>query len=383
MPALGPRDPLRASAPNRLLPATRAAAAAAGVTRLADVTRLDPIGFPVWQAVRPMSRALSVHQGKGGTDSEAQLGALLEAAESHAAESFECDDFRCAFSDLPPDARAPDIADFGYDRAVPPDPNAAFRWVEAEDLLGGTPIYLPFDLVSLDLSRDPLGPFDRASNGVATGASRGEAIAAALHELIERDSVREWQETGLFARMACAVDLDSIPFPWFGHWHERIEAAGADLLVYHVRSLTGSPVFACEINDLGKDARPYRAMQGRGCHPLPEIALFKALAEALQGRTTFIAGARDDMLPSDYDRRAGEGILIAFGLPLPPSMTGVDFVEVDPGPIGAAALGEALAVAGYGRIAVVDLAAPPGLHFVRVFVCGLASFTRRRRRQGP
>jgi ribosomal protein S12 methylthiotransferase accessory factor len=333
----------------------------------------------VWQAVRPMSRALSVHQGKGGTHAEAQLGALLEAAESDAAENFAADGPRCAYSELPADARAPDVADFGYDRAVPPDPHAAFRWVEGEDLLGGPPIHLPFDLVSLDLSRDPLGPFDRASNGVATGASRSEALAAALHELIERDSVREWQEIGLVGRMACALDLDTIPFGWFGHWHERIEAAGADLLVYHVPSLTGSPVFACEINDIGKGARPYLAIQGRGCHPLPEIALFKAVAEALQGRTTFIAGARDDMLPGDYNRREGEGILIAFGLPLPPGIAGVDFAGVPAGPIGAAAVGEALAAAGYGRIAVVDLAAPPGLHILRTFVCGLGSFTRRRR----
>lgn len=326
-----------------------------------------------------MSRALSVHQGKGGTEAEAQLGALLEAAESHAAESFAADGPRCAFSGLPAAGRAPDIADFGHDRAFPPDPDAPFRWVEAEDLTGGPPIHLPFDLVALDLDRDPLGPFDRASNGVATGASRGEATAAALHELVERDSVREWQESRLFDRMACALDLDTIPFAWFGHWHERIEAAGADLLVYWVPSLTGSPVFACEINDLGKAGRPYRAIQGRGCHPLPEIALFKALAEALQGRTTYIAGAREDLLPSGYERRPEEGMLIAFGLPLPPGMKGLDFAQVPAGPVGADALAEALAAAGYGRIAVVDLAAPPGLRIVRAFVCGLASFGRRRR----
>ena len=380
MAAPGPTDPLRAAAADRLLPAARAAAAAAGVTRLADVTRLDPIGFPVWQAVRPMSRALSVHQGKGASDSEAQLGALLEAAESHAAESFAGEGPRCAFADLSRETRARDIGDFAHDRADPPDSRATFRWVLAENLLRAPQIHLPFDLVSLDFSRSTPTPFDRASNGVATGSTREEAIATALHELIERDSVREWQEIGLVERMACALEPDAVPFAWFHHWSTRIDAAGAGLLVYFVPSLTGSPVFACEINDSGKDGRPFRAMQGRGCHPLPEIALFKALAEALQGRTTYIAGAREDLLPSDYACRAEEGVLIAFGLPLPPSMTGVDFADVPAGPVGAAALGEALAAAGYGRIAVVDLAAPPGLHIVRVFVCGLGSFTRRRRR---
>jgi len=330
-----------------------------------------------------MSRALSVHQGKGASHSDAQLGALLEAAESHAAESFAGEGPRCVFADLPPETRAPHIGDFAHDRDEPPDAHAAFRWVRADSLLGGPPIQLPFDLVSLDFSRRKPTPFDRASNGVATGSTRDEAIATALHEVVERDSVREWQEAGMVACMACALDLDTVPFAWFHHWRARIDTEGAGLLVYNVPSLSGSPVFACEINDSGKDGRPFRAIQGRGCHPLPEIALFKALAEALQGRTTYIAGAREDLLPSDYACRAEEGILIAFGLPLPPSMTGVDFADVPPGPVGAVALGNALAAAGYGRIAVVDLAAPPGLHIVRAFVCGLASFTRRRRPPEP
>mgnify|MGYP006149433749 FL=1 len=40
----------------RIAPAARAL----GVTRLADVTGLDRIGIPVFQAVRPLSLSLSV-----------------------------------------------------------------------------------------------------------------------------------------------------------------------------------------------------------------------------------------------------------------------------------------------------------------------------------
>jgi len=43
----------------------RGAAAAAGVTRLAEITGLDLVGIPVFQAIRPAGRSLSVHQGKG------------------------------------------------------------------------------------------------------------------------------------------------------------------------------------------------------------------------------------------------------------------------------------------------------------------------------
>ena len=40
----------------RLPPSLAMAARHAGVTRLADLTGLDRLGVPVWQAVRPWSR---------------------------------------------------------------------------------------------------------------------------------------------------------------------------------------------------------------------------------------------------------------------------------------------------------------------------------------
>src|SRR5215207_7185666 len=99
MIALGPWDPTRSADSQAVLRRARAAAADAGVTRLADVTRLDRLGLPVWQAIRPMSRALSVHQGKGATDTDAQIGALLEAVESDSAERFDSEGPICRFDD--------------------------------------------------------------------------------------------------------------------------------------------------------------------------------------------------------------------------------------------------------------------------------------------
>src|SRR6185503_11168548 len=105
-------------------------------------------------------------------------------------------------------------------------------------------------------------------------------------------------------------------------WRERLGAAGIAPRFYRVPTLTGTPLFACEINDLDKEAGYYRANQGRGCHSVPEIALFKALAEALPARLTVIAGGRDDLFPSHYAFRHDRGIHVAFGLPLPPGMRG-------------------------------------------------------------
>lgn len=379
MTSIGPCDPARSVSADSLMRRAEVAAAEAGVTRLAELTRLDRLGLPVWQAVRPMSRALSVHQGKGVTETEARIGALLEAVESHHAEGFEAEGPVCRFDALPDKERAPMLADFARDRASPPGEDDAYRWAEAADLANGGSIYLPFDLVSLDLTRAVPSLLDRSSNGVAAGASRAQAATAALNEIIERDAVREWKIRGLFACTADALRIDDVPFDWLGEWRERIERAGIWLRFYRVASITGTPVFICELNDSGKDGAPYRATYGSGCHAVPEIALFRALAEAIQSRATFISGAREDLLPSDYADSA-LGAAVAFGLPLPASIRGMAWDEVRPGPAGLDGLIEALARAGYGQVALVTLGEPQGLFVARAFVPGLGGPHRRRRR---
>lgn len=371
--AFGPADPSRALPAADLLPLARSAARTAGVTRLADVTRLDRLGFPVWQAVRPLSRALSVHQGKGATHDDARLGALLEAVESHHAEMFDAAGPVCAFEDLDPKTRPPRLGDVADGRTSPPEPGTQYRWVEATTP-AGAPVHLPLDLVSLDFTRNVPSPFDRASNGVATGTTREEAVRVALQELIERDAVTEWASRGMLAVMADHLSLDSVPFAWFADLRARIENAGIHLGIYRVPSITGTPVFVCELNDRASGGA-YGANEGRGCHPVPEIALFKAVAEAIQGRATFIAGAREDLVPESYEDLPGQ-LAIAFGFPPPPSMPRVEWDSIPPGP---PSIIEALEHAGYGDMAIVELGRPEGFVVVRAFVFGLASFHRRRR----
>ena len=90
------------------------------------------------------------------------------------------------------------------------------------------------------------------------------------------------------------VRPETVPFEWFGFWRERIAAAGITMRCYAVPALTGSPLFVVELRDRSKGAAPYLTLSGRSCHSDPEVALFKAMAEAIQGRATYIAGARED-----------------------------------------------------------------------------------------
>lgn len=378
MPSLGPSDPTRSLPAERVLPLARAAGAECGVTRLAEVTRLDRFGLPVWQAIRPLSRAVSVHQGKGANDTDARIGALMEAIESHAAENFDAEGPICRFDELPADRRARCFTDFAIYRHDPPAADRPRKWAEASELVSGNTLYLPFETVSLDFTRNTPSAFDRTSNGVAAGTSRDDASLAALHEFIERDAMIEWQRESMLDRMACTLDVETVPFEWLRLWRDRLRESGTAVRFYRVPTMTSTPLFACEINDLGKDGVHYRAGQGRGCHADPEIALFKALAEALQARLTVIAGARDDLFNDDYVVPAN-GFRIIFGLPLPSGYDGVDWQEVAPGPNKTEHLAEALARAGYPQVALVDLAETYGITVVRAFICGFGSLRRRRR----
>ncbi|WP_265569438.1 YcaO-like family protein [Sphingomicrobium nitratireducens] len=373
---IGPPDTSRAAPPDTLLAAARRAAVEAGVTRLADVTRLDCIGLPVWQAVRPMSRALSVHQGKGATHAAAQIGALLEGVESDAAERFEGEGPTAAWNDLDPVTRPADLTGLARDPDAPPSPDRPYRWAKAERL-GSGEAFLPFDTVSLDFTRGFPTDFERASAGVATGTTRDEAIRVGLSELVERDARAAFTRADDFFRLEQEITLSSIAFDWFGALRERLEQAGASLRVFHFPSLTGTPVIACTLADQGKGVLAYASLLGHAAHADPEQALFQALAEALQGRATYIAGARDDLLPEHYEKAVRAGFLLA-----PPPASNVDgkpFGAIPPGPDDWQALSDRLAQRGFADQFVVPLRDAHGFTTVRVTVPGLGTLRKGRR----
>jgi ribosomal protein S12 methylthiotransferase accessory factor len=347
------------------------------VTRLADITGLDRLGLPVWQAVRPAGRALIVHHGKGATALAARIGALCEAIESHRAENAAADGPTCRFEDLPSPARAPELADYGRSRRTLADGAGAVRWCAARDLAADRDCFLPFDLVSLDLTAG-LSPFEQSSAGLAVGRTQADALVTALCELIERDAVGAWQRAPMAERMARGVRMDTIRFDWFRHWRGLLAAHDIFLSVHAPDSPTGVPVFACAISGPGEFAPARRTFTGEGAHASAEIALFRALAEAIQSRLTFIAGVRDDILPAHYSAEE-----YALGLPLPvapPGMAELDFAAIADGPEKADALISALGRLGYDRVAAKSLGPDvDGLAVMKVFVPGLGTHRRRRR----
>ncbi|MER6801538.1 MULTISPECIES: YcaO-like family protein [Streptomyces] len=268
-----------------------------GVTRVADVTGLDDIGIPVFQAVRPASRTVSLSQGKGLTPAAARVSAAMEAIELWHAENPPPASTTATARrlDLPYELTALDLAEGSLLHADMPLP-----WLDGEGLLSGAPVPVPEPAVRLDHTyraewTPPL--FRTTSNGLASGNTIAEATAHALAELCERDAL---------ARLRARPRTD-----WY-----RLDLGSVDdsdcrcLLDQYAAAQVSVDVVvanrepACFEARIRSEAHPV-TYTGAGCHLDPAIALLRALTEAAQSRLTAIAGARDDLPPMLY-RSVGE-----------------------------------------------------------------------------
>lgn len=271
-----------------------------GITRIADLTRLDHLGIPVYQAVRPASRNLSVSQGKGATAWAAKISAVMEAAELWHAESLDVGAIPGERAVLSPRELAPanpiplDSLPWRY----PPGPlmGTAFEWLAVDSPLGGRRGWLPRAMLELDLYSPTVltpRPWRQTSNGLASGNDREEALLHGLCELVERHALARVRHTPALRR---PLDPDSVEGPAPRAAVERIRAAGWRLALHDITGDLGIPVAmaALAAPDLPG------VWHGSGCHPNPDVALSRALTEAAQTRLTFIAGTRDDIqIPDD------------------------------------------------------------------------------------
>lgn len=264
---------------------------AAGVTRVADVTALDRLGIPVYQAVRPASRNLSVSQGKAVTAAAARVSAAMEAVELWHAECL--DHLPQAVVSLREMryANPVDLAAFPWRPDSRRLDAAPMAWLRAESLRSDRPGWLPRQMVELDFTLpDALKPcmFHVTSNGLASGNCREEALLHALCELIERHGL--YLDHTLPGRRIALWD-DPEGLGYCGDLVRRMRQAGMKLALWDITWEAGVPVMMA---DLVAPDLP-NVWRGSGCHPCPRVALSRALTEAAQARLTYIAGARDDL----------------------------------------------------------------------------------------
>ncbi|WP_158744435.1 YcaO-like family protein [Acidisphaera sp. L21] len=307
-PAAGPAEKVfrqgthRSATPEETLARVAPIAAAAGITRVAVLTGLDTIGIPVAAAYRPNSKTIAVHQGKGATLAAAKVSAVMEAIETFHAET----------ADLP--LRQGRFAEIGRHGAAL-DPHTLARtgpgdlrgqpllWTPGTSLADGRCVWVPFDLVRMDLTAAAIGAnadLQATTNGLASGNHRQEALVHALCEVVERDAVALWQAMPAVMQDRCALNMASVDDPAARAWLKWIADAGVAAQIWDVTSDIRVPAFACLLD--GADG--VQPELGCGCHPDRAVALLRAVGEAAQARLTVISGARDDLPVEGYGEPA-------------------------------------------------------------------------------
>ncbi|CAM2068489.1 YcaO-like family protein [Sulfidibacter corallicola] len=340
---------------------------AVGITRVADLTRLDSwLGFHVFCAVRPRGVLLQSTTGKGTTAPAATVSALMEATEQFHAESADHRRFRkpnsiprgAARWRSPASGKGPRFMAGSAEREIHP-------WVAGENLHDGERLWLP---ASLAWFLEPT-LVRTHTNGLAAGNDRPEATLHGLYELLERDAVSRLTDGYRihFGDRCRAIDPTTIETPWLATIRDAIREAEVKLILLRVQSIV--PVHTCWAVLL--DRRPHHRVTafqaGYGTHTSLEVAAARAIGEAVQARLTAIHGARDDLpdqaVFSDRDA-AWKGPAYRFFEALRPDIDWHQATRLSTGPDSHSSdrvlawMLDALAAAGHDKIYRIELTRP-------------------------
>lgn len=275
-----------------------------GITRIANITGLDRIGIPVWICVRPNGRALSVSQGKGIDAELAQASAVMESIELYHAERLAEPDMvmshraaRRRFDVVDPKELMPGVRWPAYHAT------REIAWIRGTHLGSGEPVLVPHVRLDMNFSQPhrDAGLLFVTTTGLASGNNRLEAVSHAILEVVERDSEWRWERWSDARKRARRVNPDTVDAPMLRRLLDQLANAGVVTNMWDLTSEVGIPTYRCTIRDprwLGG----CEAFSGTGCHLSSEIALSRAITEAVQSRLTFIVGSRDDLFPESYQR---------------------------------------------------------------------------------
>jgi YcaO-like protein with predicted kinase domain len=291
-----------------------------GITRVANVTGLDRIGIPVVMVCRPNARSLAVAQGKGRDLDSAMASGLMEAAELYHAEHIALPLKLGCQAELEATHPLIDVGRMARIAGDRFDPHLVMLWIEGLDLFSRAPRWVPFESVRANFTLPPppgSGCFDCSSNGLASGNTPVEAIRHAICEIIERDATALWNRLSREERSATGIDLDSVEDAACREVLGKLEQADFGVAVWETTSDIGVSAFFALISDQRNPANHHGI--GAAAHPARNVALLKALVEAVQVRTTYISGTRDDLSVDEYSetgraarRRAAKRLLAGY-----------------------------------------------------------------------
>lgn len=281
------------------------------VTRVATINGFVNEKLPVAIAYRPNSKVLSQSGGKGVSNTQAIISALMESFECHSAEiaPYEKVEKESALNEnvVSPTNLAITMLDYSKFELN--------KWVRFTELGGTSENYwLPFDAISLDFTRmvDVLhrDTFFLTSNGLASGSSWDNAAKSAIYEVIERHCITTAELSGTDTKHE--VDLRNIKNEDLRKLIKAITEYQVKLNLYDNTIWKEYPTFKAVLSE-----GPTK-WTGFGTHENIIVAVTRAITEANQARVISISGSREDMNKDFYlavypkDKTSGSSRLIQF-----------------------------------------------------------------------
>ncbi len=273
-----------------------------GIARLSNITGLDDIGLPVWQAIRPESKFLCVAQGKGLTDTQAKVSAIMESLELYHLERAHLPTHTCSYQQREPNNHYLNPEHLHHGCLQHPNLlEQPLHWIASTNLIDQSTTWLPQEAITMNMTLQATRThyFRQTTTGIAGGNTPKEAHVKALLEVIERYTLTQWRY--LKKTLAEQIELD-ISHPAIKYTLSCITQNDKNVMLYHIQNPWEIPVYFCEIID-HNPARAVGTCIGSGCHLDHAQAILAALLEAVQTRLTVISGSRDDNYSTSYQQR--------------------------------------------------------------------------------
>lgn len=271
------------------------------ITRLVNLTPLDNIDIPIWQAVTPLAKDLTVHSGKGTSSLASKLSAIMEAIERVSSEYID-QKFIVKQSYLK-------LVEEGNTILNPFELNLPFNtvyddervifWAYGLEIISNKQYLLPLDSI-ITPSRENI--FEGVeTNGIASGNNYTEAVLHAIYELIERyatsiidfsDRYSEESDPSLVAIKM--IDIDTVPVSC-KRLIEKLHFVNISISIRDISILPNIFTYAVTLIDDNFVGNPYDStyFAGYGCDINPENALLRAITEGIQAHSSVNLGSRD------------------------------------------------------------------------------------------
>jgi ribosomal protein S12 methylthiotransferase accessory factor len=267
-----------------------------GITRAADITKLDNINIPTFCAIRPTALVLQVSNGKGATTDAAKVSALMESVELFHIENSDSYEFKYQAEDA--FGRDEELVDHKRIDSYPQDKyyseSVKMNWYKGKNVMSGQDAWIPASAVFFDQQPSLHGS---STNGLASGNHVIEASLHALYELIERDTASRLSVNGKLkiSDNAEVINSQSVHDPQVRNLIDLMNKKSKVVLCYIKSPLNVYTFWAILLNRSPMSSLTALNL-GWGTHRDKAIAASRALTEAAQSRLTAIHGAREDLI---------------------------------------------------------------------------------------